>query len=439
MKPISEAIEALQKRLEENPRSMLFARLAEYLLEVGRVEEAAALCKRGLEVHPSYANAHYVLGLCYYRQGDFDEAEGEFNRAILYDPDHLNARHLQAQIMKEKDWQNAYLLRLKQVLAIDPFDAEALRQIREHEQRVAGEEEKEEAAVAAYPGEEQLPDIEEDQEEFRKVERVFSEAEAETEVTEETLAGAPPEEREEVQEEFEREPEFAESSGLEEEAVPEEEGKDYEYILDDIFKDEVAPEEEEFEEVQETVVEEEIVEEPPEETGETVPPLQEETEAAAPEQPEAEKVEEATEEVPGAPPEAAEERQEKAARAIFGDEEIVPEEEEAAPEAPVPERGEEPPQFERQPQEAEAEQKSASPEPEVAGEEQPPEEEEKPRRKEPIVTSTLGEIYAAQGHFAKAISVYEILLRKDPDNEVYKLKIEQLKKKLEEQEKGEQE
>ncbi|MDZ7358367.1 MAG: hypothetical protein ONB33_12280, partial [candidate division KSB1 bacterium] len=54
------------------------------------------------------------------------------------------------------------------------------------------------------------------------------------------------------------------------------------------------------------------------------------------------------------------------------------------------------------------------------------------RRKEKIVTPTLGEIYAAQHQYAKAIGVYEILRKKDPNNEFYKQKIEYLQKKLEE-------
>jgi len=54
------------------------------------------------------------------------------------------------------------------------------------------------------------------------------------------------------------------------------------------------------------------------------------------------------------------------------------------------------------------------------------------RKKEKIVTPTLGEIYAAQHQYAKAIGVYEILRKKEPDNELYKQKIEYLQKKLEE-------
>jgi len=55
---------------------------------------------------------------------------------------------------------------------------------------------------------------------------------------------------------------------------------------------------------------------------------------------------------------------------------------------------------------------------------------EKPKEK--FVTPTLGEIYAAQGQYAKAISVFELLLKKSPDNEWYKTKLEYLKKKSQE-------
>ena len=45
------------------------------------------------------------------------------------------------------------------------------------------------------------------------------------------------------------------------------------------------------------------------------------------------------------------------------------------------------------------------------------------------MTTTLGEIYAAQGQFEKAIKVYENLLEKNPDNKHYQEKIEELKNK----------
>ncbi|MGQ9561029.1 MAG: tetratricopeptide repeat protein [Candidatus Oleimicrobiaceae bacterium] len=53
-------------------------------------------------------------------------------------------------------------------------------------------------------------------------------------------------------------------------------------------------------------------------------------------------------------------------------------------------------------------------------------------QEERIVTPTLGEIYAAQGQYAKAISVFTLLARKHPDNPRFEERIEQLQRKLEE-------
>ena len=53
---------------------------------------------------------------------------------------------------------------------------------------------------------------------------------------------------------------------------------------------------------------------------------------------------------------------------------------------------------------------------------------------ESFVTPTLGEIYAAQGQYAKAIEVFKTLIRKNPNNDWYQSKIDFLQKKLDESE-----
>jgi tetratricopeptide (TPR) repeat protein len=47
------------------------------------------------------------------------------------------------------------------------------------------------------------------------------------------------------------------------------------------------------------------------------------------------------------------------------------------------------------------------------------ESESKDRTKEKFVTPTLGEIYAAQGQYEKAIDVFEMLSKRHPENEWY--------------------
>jgi tetratricopeptide (TPR) repeat protein len=55
------------------------------------------------------------------------------------------------------------------------------------------------------------------------------------------------------------------------------------------------------------------------------------------------------------------------------------------------------------------------------------------RHKGKFFTPTLGEIYTAQGQYAKAIAVFETLIKNNPENTLYKQKLEYLRKKLDEQ------
>ena len=52
-------IEDLEKRLKTNPKSLLFARLADLYLKADRKEEAIQLCEEGVKNHPSYITGHF--------------------------------------------------------------------------------------------------------------------------------------------------------------------------------------------------------------------------------------------------------------------------------------------------------------------------------------------------------------------------------------------
>jgi tetratricopeptide (TPR) repeat protein len=52
-----------------------------------------------------------------------------------------------------------------------------------------------------------------------------------------------------------------------------------------------------------------------------------------------------------------------------------------------------------------------------------------------IVSATLAEIYLEQGYLENAIAIYDKLLLKEPDNEIYKAKLASLKKTFKEKNK----
>lgn len=52
-------------------------------------------------------------------------------------------------------------------------------------------------------------------------------------------------------------------------------------------------------------------------------------------------------------------------------------------------------------------------------------------RKTPIQTDTLAEIYIKQGHLQRALSIYQEILAREPENSSWREKVETLKRKLE--------
>lgn len=71
--------------LVSDPRSPLFAPLANLYLEDGMVDEAIQLCLSGLENYPDSLDGHLVLGKAYLKKGDMDLARDELKMVLSLD------------------------------------------------------------------------------------------------------------------------------------------------------------------------------------------------------------------------------------------------------------------------------------------------------------------------------------------------------------------
>lgn len=116
------SLESLQVLLQQNPNSLTFGRVADSLLKLGRVDEAIQLCEDGLRRHPSYVTGHMVLGKCYLKKKLFDQAEKEFKRVLLFDPRYLAAHKYYGDLMREIGWDNTCEMSYRKILQIDPLD-----------------------------------------------------------------------------------------------------------------------------------------------------------------------------------------------------------------------------------------------------------------------------------------------------------------------------
>ncbi len=87
----SPRIEELKRRVQSDPASIAFAALAEEFRRSGRFEEAIAVCKQGLQRHPSYISAHVTLGRALLEIGEYEEAREELEHVLRVAPENLAA------------------------------------------------------------------------------------------------------------------------------------------------------------------------------------------------------------------------------------------------------------------------------------------------------------------------------------------------------------
>jgi len=366
-------IEFLEEYLEKYPDSLMFARLADAYLKSNKVDRAVELCEQGIRKHPYYITGHFVLGKCYLAKKQFEQAEKEFKRVLLFDPKYLAAHKYYGDVMKEIGWENTSTMSYKKILQIDPLDEVARSMAGEHilESEKTPETIESTFAEKGEDGDKSAVDEIEPMPVRPEEEDLLFEGD---ELKEEDLEQPEPEEQ-----------------------IDDRKAEEYSSLLDDIFKDEVVEEEEEKETppTEAAQDEEEDIFKDLDETKTTVEQSPESylTDLDFPEEP-SEKTQDEPPAFDGIDPEPPSKQETQSMPFDFAPE---PKEEEQ-PSPPPPKR--------------------------------PPEPEPKKTQKNKIVTPTLGEIYAAQGQYAKAIDVFETLLKKHPENEFYSKKITELQQKL---------
>ncbi len=114
----------LSERLDVDPDSPLFLPQARAYQSEGRLEEAIALCLKGLERYPRYVSARVALGAFYLEAGDLEEGARELKRAIGEAPQNLLARRLLADLYERRGERAAALEMLGQLARLSLSDRE---------------------------------------------------------------------------------------------------------------------------------------------------------------------------------------------------------------------------------------------------------------------------------------------------------------------------
>jgi tetratricopeptide (TPR) repeat protein len=86
------------KQWQDQPASVVFAPIAEFLLLYGMIDDAFKVCRQGLVHHPELVTGRLAMAKIHLRRGNWEEAELELNRVFAVVPENAVARALKGEI-----------------------------------------------------------------------------------------------------------------------------------------------------------------------------------------------------------------------------------------------------------------------------------------------------------------------------------------------------
>lgn len=123
----ADLLERYQLDLQQNPRSRVFAPLAEAYRKMGLLDQALEVCKQGVKYHPDFASGRVAYGRVWMDKGDWKKAEEQLLLAIKLSPDNILAHRLLGRGYSRSKQAAKALTSYKHVLLLHPKDEEAQR------------------------------------------------------------------------------------------------------------------------------------------------------------------------------------------------------------------------------------------------------------------------------------------------------------------------
>lgn len=125
-----------QADFEKDPRSRVFAPLAEIYRKVGMTDKAMEILSNGLRFHPTYVIGHLGLAFCYYDIRQHNLAYNTLKPLINENRDNIRLQKLYADICMQLSKKDEALETLKYLLFINPRDKETASLVTELEQEL---------------------------------------------------------------------------------------------------------------------------------------------------------------------------------------------------------------------------------------------------------------------------------------------------------------
>lgn len=135
----AETIQKYEAEYEKNPRSKVFAPLADGYRKIGQLSQALVIAKAGLKFHEEFSGGHVVLGRIYEDMGQEENALSIYLKATELDPSNILAHKLLAEsYLKAREIKKA-LSSYKMVLFLRPTDKASLEKVQKLESLTAEE------------------------------------------------------------------------------------------------------------------------------------------------------------------------------------------------------------------------------------------------------------------------------------------------------------
>jgi tetratricopeptide (TPR) repeat protein len=121
------------KQYQSDPRSRVFAPLAEAYRKAGLLDEAIEICRDGIRHHPNFVGGKVALARALFDKGDFENTAKELEPVVLDAPDNLIAQKLLAESYLILGRLTESLAAYKVLLFFMPADQEIAKLVHELE------------------------------------------------------------------------------------------------------------------------------------------------------------------------------------------------------------------------------------------------------------------------------------------------------------------
>lgn len=117
-------------KYQKNPRSRVFAPLAETYRKLGMIEEAVEILQKGIKIHPSYVLGYIVLGHCYFDLQNYEMAYNSIRSFVPGNLENLSLQKLFAKTCMKLGYLDEALNTYKNLLLLNPKDMFVAEQVK---------------------------------------------------------------------------------------------------------------------------------------------------------------------------------------------------------------------------------------------------------------------------------------------------------------------